>query len=94
MKEYEDLSYITQMEKEKNRDIYFYYLPHHGVLNENRITTKLRVVYNSSQETTSGISFNDIVLARLKCHPNKLKTFIHNRVAEIQEFSCAEEDEW
>ncbi|KYN29313.1 hypothetical protein ALC57_01253 [Trachymyrmex cornetzi] len=29
------------------------YLPHHGVLRESRATTKLRVVFNGSQRTTS-----------------------------------------
>lgn len=37
-----------------------YYLPHHGVLRENKITTKLRVVFNGSSLTTSGKSLNDI----------------------------------
>lgn len=37
-----------------------YYIPHHGVLRESSLTTKLRVVFNASTPTTSGISFNQI----------------------------------
>lgn len=35
------------------------YLPHHGVLRENSTTTKLRVVFNGSLRTSTGISLND-----------------------------------
>lgn len=37
------------------------YLPHHGVLRENSITTKLRVVFNASSKTSSGKSLNDLM---------------------------------
>lgn len=37
-----------------------YYLPHHGVLNENSLTTKLRVVFNGSFKTDNGVSLNDL----------------------------------
>lgn len=38
-----------------------YYLPHHGVLRPEGATTKLRVVFNGSSPTTSGLSVNDIL---------------------------------
>jgi len=38
-----------------------YYLPHHGVVKESSSTTKLRVVFNASSKTTTGISLNDIL---------------------------------
>ncbi|XP_015121338.1 uncharacterized protein LOC107044104 [Diachasma alloeum] len=38
-----------------------YYLPHHGVLREEAITTKLRVVFNASSPSSSGMSLNDIL---------------------------------
>ncbi|XP_063985393.1 uncharacterized protein LOC135166763 [Diachasmimorpha longicaudata] len=40
-----------------------YYLPHHGVLREDSLTTKLRVVFNGSNKTSTGISLNDILHA-------------------------------
>ncbi|XP_057658504.1 uncharacterized protein LOC130895297 [Diorhabda carinulata] len=38
-----------------------YFLPHHGVLNEQSQTTKLRVVFNGSSSTDTGVSLNDIL---------------------------------
>ncbi|XP_063989968.1 uncharacterized protein LOC135169161 [Diachasmimorpha longicaudata] len=38
-----------------------YYLPHHGVLREDAITTKLRVVFNGSSPSSAGMSLNDIL---------------------------------
>ncbi|XP_011313359.1 uncharacterized protein [Fopius arisanus] len=37
-----------------------YYLPHHGVLRDDAVTTKLRVVFNGSSASSTGISLNDI----------------------------------
>lgn len=39
-----------------------YYLPHHAVRNANSITTKLRVVFDASVKSDTGLSLNDILL--------------------------------
>ncbi|GFV99929.1 hypothetical protein TNCV_3567201 [Trichonephila clavipes] len=39
-----------------------YFLPHHGVINDNRSTTKLRMVFDGSFKSTNGNSLNDILL--------------------------------
>ncbi|XP_071580243.1 uncharacterized protein [Temnothorax nylanderi] len=38
-----------------------FYLPHHGVIREDSLTTKLRVVFNGSSRTSTGVSLNDIL---------------------------------
>lgn len=38
-----------------------YFIPHHGVIREDKITTKLRVVLDGSCKTTNGVSLNDLL---------------------------------
>lgn len=54
--EYERLGHMSEV----IRPVFGCYLPHHAVLKENSETTKLRVVFDASSKTSSGISFNDI----------------------------------
>ncbi|XP_045455426.1 uncharacterized protein LOC123665124 [Melitaea cinxia] len=58
MKEYLALGHMT--ESQTNGTVSCY-LPHHGVLRESSSTTKLRVVFDASAVTTSGVSLNDIL---------------------------------
>jgi hypothetical protein len=37
------------------------YLPHHGVIRSESTTTKLRVVFNASEKTSTGLSLNDVM---------------------------------
>ncbi|XP_076660340.1 uncharacterized protein LOC143363667, partial [Halictus rubicundus] len=39
-----------------------YYLPHHGVIKDNSVTTKLRVVFDASCKTSAAISLNKILM--------------------------------
>lgn len=39
----------------------FYFLPHHPVIRHDKKTTKLRVVFDGSAKTSTGISLNDIL---------------------------------
>ncbi|CAK1582509.1 unnamed protein product [Parnassius mnemosyne] len=56
IKEYERLGHMTNVSK----PLFGYYLPHHAVIRENSETTKLRVVFDASAKTSTGISLNDI----------------------------------
>ncbi|XP_074041972.1 uncharacterized protein [Leptinotarsa decemlineata] len=49
---------VTEPDNAKN----VYYMPHHGVIKEASLSTKLRVVFDSSCSTTSGYSLNDLQL--------------------------------
>lgn len=57
MNEYLSLGHMNKVE---NSDSISYFLPHHGVLKESSETTKLRVVFNGSAPTTTGLSLNDL----------------------------------
>lgn len=59
MKDYIDLGHMTLI-KEEDRSLPSYYIPHHYVLKESSVTTKLRVVFDASAKTDNGLSFNDL----------------------------------
>ncbi|XP_034951904.1 uncharacterized protein [Chelonus insularis] len=59
MREYESLNHMKRA-KASPVNSPVYYLPHHGVLREDSLTTKLRVVFNGSSPSSSGLSVNDI----------------------------------
>lgn len=59
MREYEDLGHMTRISEPEKPN---YFLCHHGVLKQDRSTSKLRVVFNGSVPTTSRKSLNDIQL--------------------------------
>ncbi|XP_011341045.1 uncharacterized protein LOC105281490 [Ooceraea biroi] len=61
MTEYERLHHMTPVPDSEPEPQYAYYLPHHGVIRESSLTTKLRVVFNGSSRTTTGVSLNDVL---------------------------------
>ena len=64
LQEYLDLSHMCKIPKSRrsSNNAESYYLPHHHVLKEDKTTTKLRVVFNGSAVTSSGVSLNDKLL--------------------------------
>lgn len=66
MHEYLKLDHMAEVLTDKIKDKPAYYIPHHAVIKEDSITTKLRVVFDASCKTTSGRSLNDF----LKTGPN------------------------
>ncbi|GFV49324.1 DUF1758 domain-containing protein [Trichonephila clavipes] len=63
MEEYQNLDHMTPPASDVKSPHYF--LPHHGVINDNNSTTKLRVV-DGSFKSTNGNSLNDILLTGKK----------------------------
>ncbi|XP_044583395.1 uncharacterized protein LOC123264232 [Cotesia glomerata] len=61
MDEYHRLQHMRLVSKSTAEPKHSYYLPHHGVIREQSLTTKLRVVFNASCKTSSGLSLNDIL---------------------------------
>lgn len=63
LKEYQDLNHmklcnINPLKEESNSA---YYLPHHAVEKLDSTTTKLRVVFDGSSKTSTGIALNDLL---------------------------------
>ncbi|XP_018374037.1 PREDICTED: uncharacterized protein LOC108768190, partial [Trachymyrmex cornetzi] len=61
MQEYIDLNHMRRIKPSVNHDK-AYYMPHHPVFKETSTTTKLRVVFDASCKSTSGLSLNDSLL--------------------------------
>lgn len=77
MKEYEELGHMSVVIPSPTEICY--YLPHHGVLKEESLTTKLRVVFNGSATTSSGYSLNDIQLVGPTIQPDLFHILIRFR---------------
>lgn len=57
--EYKALNHMTEISHDDNNNHLEYYLPHHHVLRELSLTTKLRVVFDGSCKTETNVSLND-----------------------------------
>ncbi|GFV87780.1 DUF1758 domain-containing protein [Trichonephila clavipes] len=77
MEEYPNLGHMTPLAS----DVKFphYFLPHHGVINDNSSTTKLRVVFDGSFKSTNGNSLNDILLTGKKLQSDIFLTLLKFR---------------
>jgi len=60
-----------------------YYLPHHPVFKVSSTTTKLRVVFDGSASSKSGISLNDILLKGPKVQSDIFHILIRFRIHQI-----------
>lgn len=58
MTEYERLGHMTKIPMPSHDELE-YYFPHHAVIKDSSTSTKLRVVFDGSAKTTTGISIND-----------------------------------
>lgn len=60
MEEYKSMGHMSVVSPFLSDRNVEYFLPHHGVLNEDSLTTKLRVVFNGSFPSDTGFSINDL----------------------------------
>ncbi|GFX25738.1 uncharacterized protein TNCV_4337221 [Trichonephila clavipes] len=58
--EYDQLGHMKEVVAEHDNSEVAYYMPHHGVLRPENSTTKLRVVFNATNPTSNGLSWNSI----------------------------------
>ncbi|GFW03681.1 integrase catalytic domain-containing protein [Trichonephila clavipes] len=81
MEEYQNLGHMTPLTSDVKHPHYF--LPHHGVINDNISTTKLRVVFDGSFKSTNGNSLNDILLTGKKLQSDIFLTLLKFRFFPI-----------
>lgn len=61
MNEYIELGHMSKIEPSNLKADNVFYLPHHCVFNSSSTTTKMRVVFDGSAKTSSGLSLNDVL---------------------------------
>lgn len=66
LQEYQFLGHMTPVPESDIEQFPVFYLPHHGVLREQSLSTKLRVVFNGSSRSDNGVSLNDILYSGAK----------------------------
>jgi len=84
MMEYEKLEHMECVnnagsDKQVINDNNCFYLPHSYVINDRSRTTKLRVVFDGSAKTSTGISLNDTLMNGPKIQPDLLEIVIRFR---------------
>ncbi|KAG7212812.1 hypothetical protein KM043_013068 [Ampulex compressa] len=63
IREYRELGHMRLVPEEgMSRAVAAYYMPHHAVVKQSSLTTKLRVVFDASCKSSSGISLNDALM--------------------------------
>ena len=77
--EYETLHHMKMVSASSLEPSHAFYLPHHGVLRPNSITTKLRVVFNASSKSSTGVSLNDILHTGAKLQTELVDVLIRFR---------------
>lgn len=83
LNEYKELKHMSLVEN-SSENITRYFLPHHCVTKSDSTTTKLRVVFDGSAKTSSGLSLNDILM----CGPT-IQTNLFNILLRFRTFKYA-----
>ncbi|CAI6377504.1 unnamed protein product [Macrosiphum euphorbiae] len=96
MKEYLEMGHMKEVQNEVELPVRSCYLPHHAVQKESSLTTKIRVVFDASARSSSGVSLNDIlmhgptvqadvftILARFRMHQYTLMADIEKMFRQV-----------
>lgn len=84
LNEYESLGHMSRIDPHStNSDGPIVYLSHHSVLRESSTTTKLRVVFNASLKTSTGLSLNDVLKVGPKVQPDIIDIVLRMRTYPI-----------
>lgn len=83
MKDYLESGHMKLHDSSESIESIKYYIPHHAVFKDN----KIRVVFNASSRTTTGVSLNNILYPGPKLH-NDITDIIFNFRKHAYTFTC------
>ncbi|XP_018315311.1 uncharacterized protein, partial [Mycetomoellerius zeteki] len=72
LSEYERLDHMTRVPDGQSEPDLAYYLPHHGIVRESSLSTRLRVVFNGSSRSNTGTSLNDLLHTGTKLQTDRI----------------------
>lgn len=77
MQDFIDLGYVTEV---KSRSEHEFFLSHQAVFKHSSLTTKLRVVFDASAASSTGVSLNDALLAGPTIQDNIFSLLLRFRI--------------
>lgn len=83
MAEYLELGHMKKVEVSEEETVKRCYLPHHPVIKESSTTTKVRVVFDASCKTSSGISLNDALYAGPVVQQDLRSIVLRSRIRQV-----------
>ncbi|XP_047519920.1 uncharacterized protein LOC125059515 [Pieris napi] len=83
--EYLNKGYISPapLDTEETRNLPSYTIPHHGIIREDKLTSKLRIVLDGSSKSSSQISLNDILYNGQNLQGNLFHIIVNFRLFRI-----------
>ena len=83
MKEYVSLGHMRLVNASHIHIPTSYYLPHHSVIKGSSLTTKLRVVFDASAKSSSGLSLNDVLMVGPKTQDDLMSILLRFRTHPV-----------
>ncbi|XP_062539105.1 uncharacterized protein LOC134207398 [Armigeres subalbatus] len=83
MAEYLELGHMRKVAEVSKEAVKRVYLPHHPVIKDSSTTTKVRVVFDASCKTTTGISLNDALFAGPTVQQDLRSIVIRSRFRQV-----------
>jgi len=88
MKDYQSLGHMVRVpDNDTTTSTQHYYIPHHPVIKDNSLTTKLRVVFDASCKSSTGLSLNDCLMVGPTLQQDLFSILLRNSHIPIRPYS-------
>ncbi|XP_062534213.1 uncharacterized protein LOC134203357 [Armigeres subalbatus] len=94
MDDYLKLGHMRKVEEATEDKVKRCFLPHHPVVKEASSTTKVRVVFDASCKTSSGVSLNDVLLVGPVVQDDLRSIILRSRTKQVLLVSDVEKMFW